>query len=366
MADHSALESITPSEFSDAFVDFLKEYSRERIEEILAGEDDLAPYSVPMCMQYLLDHNPTLGMLLLQHPNRLMSLADQAIQTVQKEWLDSDAHRNSSSLQWSLKDKVYCRIQDMPPIPQLRKPNISCLRSTDVGGLLEVSGTVIRTGMVKLLERTKTYTCGSSRCKHKFTVSADLMQGNILIPPTACPSNTGNLCKSTTFQQVEDETLACDYQEIKIQEQVQNLAVGSIPRSIIVVLVDDLVDSCKPGDDVVVVGLMIRRWQPCYPQVRTGARPCAHGLRCKHAYSPHAMACTRILSPCNGLHTHTLPMQWLAHVHAQHITHSRTLANTLPRTLAHSHTHSQIRTLAHSLSPSHILANVVPCYVGAV
>jgi DNA helicase MCM9 len=268
MADTaSALESITPSEFMDAFADFLKEYNRERIEEILANEDDGAPHSVSMCMQYLLDHNPTLGTMLLQHPTRLMSLANQAIAKVQQEWLDSDAY-SSSSQHWSLKEKVYCRIQYMPPIPQLCKPNISCLRSTDVGGLLEVSGTVIRTGTVKLLERNKTYVCGSSRCKHKFTVSADLMQGNILIPPTACPSSSsGNLCKSTTFQLLEEETKACDYQEIKIQEQVQNLAVGSIPRSIVVVLVDDLVDSCKPGDDVVVVGLMIRRWQPCYPQV---------------------------------------------------------------------------------------------------
>jgi len=43
-----------------------------------------------------------------------------------------------------------------------------------------------------------------------------------------------------------------NYQELKIQEQVQRLAVGTIPRSMWVVLMDDLVDSCKPGDDVTV------------------------------------------------------------------------------------------------------------------
>ena len=41
-----------------------------------------------------------------------------------------------------------------------------------------------------------------------------------------------------------------NYQEIKIQEQVQKLTVGSIPRSMWVVLENDLVDVCKPGDDV--------------------------------------------------------------------------------------------------------------------
>ena len=43
-----------------------------------------------------------------------------------------------------------------------------------------------------------------------------------------------------------------NYQEIKIQEQVQRLAVGTIPRSMWVILLDDLVDTCKPGDDVTV------------------------------------------------------------------------------------------------------------------
>lgn len=43
-----------------------------------------------------------------------------------------------------------------------------------------------------------------------------------------------------------------NYQEIKLQEQVQRLAMGTIPRSIWVVLEDDLVDVCKAGDDVIV------------------------------------------------------------------------------------------------------------------
>ena len=43
-----------------------------------------------------------------------------------------------------------------------------------------------------------------------------------------------------------------NYQELKVQEQVQKLAMGTIPRSMWVVLQDDLVDMCKPGDDVTI------------------------------------------------------------------------------------------------------------------
>lgn len=58
-----------------------------------------------------------------------------------------------------------------------------------------------------------------------------------------------------------------DYQEIKIQEQVQKLAVGTIPRSMWVVLEDDLVDCCKAGDDVTICGVVMRRWRPTFPEV---------------------------------------------------------------------------------------------------
>lgn len=39
-----------------------------------------------------------------------------------------------------------------------------------------------------------------------------------------------------------------------MQEQIHMLPVGHVPRSMWVVLEDDMVDSCKPGDDVIVTG----------------------------------------------------------------------------------------------------------------
>jgi DNA helicase MCM9 len=48
---------------------------------------------------------------------------------------------------------------------------------------------------------------------------------------------------------------------LQVQEQVQKLGVGSIPRSIVVLLQDDLVDTCKAGDEVTIVGMLLRRWK---------------------------------------------------------------------------------------------------------
>ena len=112
---------------------------------------------------------------------------------------------------------------------------------------------------------------------------ADLEQRSILPLPQSCPS-TDTICNSTKFAAVEAETMCRDYQEIKVQEKVQQLDMGSIPRSIVVVVMDELADVCKPGDDVnvcircrwlcfhivvgQVFGTLLRRWMPVIPDKR--------------------------------------------------------------------------------------------------
>ena len=43
-----------------------------------------------------------------------------------------------------------------------------------------------------------------------------------------------------------------DYQEIKVQEQLDLFSLGTVPKSVKVILENDLVDCCKPGDDVTI------------------------------------------------------------------------------------------------------------------
>jgi MCM OB domain len=135
-------------------------------------------------------------------------------------------------------------------------------------------------------------------------------------PQSICPSSSKPPCKSTTFVYVEDSRECIDYQEIKIQEQMQTLTVGSIPRSIVVVLENDLVDTCKvfvfttfmhwvntclflcvfsnqAGDDVVVSGILTRRWG----RVARGARfDTEVVIRANHIRLHHVTVSTGVLT----------------------------------------------------------------------
>ncbi|NXA42099.1 MCM9 helicase, partial [Eudromia elegans] len=154
----------------------------------------------------------------------------------------------------------------LPVCPELTREHIP--KTRDVGHFLSVTGTVIRTSLVKVLEFERSYMC--NKCKHVFAVSADFEQYYAFCRPTACRNEEG--CSSTAFTCLSGTAAApasCrDYQEIKIQEQVQRLSVGSIPRCMVVVLEDDLVDSCKSGDDITVYGVVMQRWKPFHQDVR--------------------------------------------------------------------------------------------------
>jgi hypothetical protein len=131
----------------------------------------------------------------------------------------------------------------------------------------------VRTGMLKMLEHSRRYRCG--KCGQEKEVSIDVeMRSATLAPPSFCGgpgAGPDGFCGGKSFSKVDGSEVCRDYQEIKIQEQVQHLGIGSMPRGIMVLLHDDLVDSCKPGDDVRITGVPLRRWKPLMKGARADA-----------------------------------------------------------------------------------------------
>ncbi|XP_071525523.1 uncharacterized protein [Panulirus ornatus] len=193
---------------------------------------------------------------LLASPVKLLPVLDTGLHCAASKLLE-EVGRDKEGL--SIKANIHARITGLPTCPELFRHAVP--RTCDVGRLLCVSGTVVRTTAAKMLEYQKEFIC--TKCRHVFTVKSDHDQYYQLNKPNRCP-NPGE-CYSNNFNPlgVSSHPLHTkDYQEIKIQEQVQKLVVGTIPRSLWVTLEDDLVDSCKPGDDVLICGTVHRRWRP--------------------------------------------------------------------------------------------------------
>jgi DNA helicase MCM9 len=133
-------------------------------------------------------------------------------------------------------------------------------RASLVGKLISLTGKVVRTGMVKVLETQRTFEC--QKCGMRFPMNYDREQYNLVPKPFQCRDSD---CGGSKFKEVVSDEIGenpCrDYQEIKVQEDVSKLNMGHMPRAITVVLEDDLVDQCKAGDNVSVIGIVSRRWK---------------------------------------------------------------------------------------------------------
>ncbi|KAL2342085.1 hypothetical protein Fmac_010025 [Flemingia macrophylla] len=155
--------------------------------------------------------------------------------------------------------------------PNLSFPSIGRVRVQHRGILLTLKGIVIRSGAIKMHEGERMYMC--HKCKKSFPVYPEVEARNSISLPSICPIQEIKPCGGTKFQYVENTIVCHDYQEIKIQESTQVLGIGAIPRSIPVILKDDLVDVVKAGDDVIVTGLLTAKWSPELKDVRCDLDP---------------------------------------------------------------------------------------------
>jgi DNA helicase MCM9 len=250
----------------DEFKAFLAQHSAAAVEEILLEFEVGRHYSIDVDCLSLLSHNTVLVSLLLHRPERTLQLLDDAINDYQSDLLELFT-ADGRGFMMSLKPCVHARIHSLPRCHELCKPTISCIRNEDVGHLLCLTGTVTRAAAVRMLHAERKVEC--AKCGKLFKVKAELELRNQMKLPTECGNEQGaRRCAGTRFNDVEDTEVCSDYQELRVQEQVAKLGIGSIPRSITVVLQDDLVDRAKPGDDVLITAVVVRRWKPVRADTR--------------------------------------------------------------------------------------------------
>jgi DNA helicase MCM9 len=202
----------------------------------------------------LADFDATLSHTLVHFPRLLLPIFEEALveaQTaVHKHPAFAEKHKGRCG---TIKRLCHVRLYQLPPFPELHKQTLSMLRSDEFDHLVQISGTIVRTGSVRVLELSKEYQCMKPRCGHRFRVFADPEQSNLLPTPQCCPamklgtagagagssgatqqgrlsggseaegegSVTAVRCNSTQLSEVAGSRECIDYQEIRIQDKVR-------------------------------------------------------------------------------------------------------------------------------------------------
>ncbi|KAG0426642.1 hypothetical protein HPB47_026264, partial [Ixodes persulcatus] len=251
----------------------------------------------------LFDASVEFGESLLYDPLKTLDSMKVACSLALRQLFEEDPIKEKSTL----KDNVHLRLVNLPHFIQM--PTLPGCKNLSI--FQTISGTVVRIKRMKVLERRKDYIC--SKCGDTFTLEADIRMCHTPSKPANCPSVLG--CNGTKFvpstkdannatslasativpsadnmqkpqetsrdcesarsgqlgvfspsavllqsqiapgchRTAEADSSGCsDYQEILVQEKMNNLVLRHTPGSTWVVLEDDLVDCCKPGQDVLV------------------------------------------------------------------------------------------------------------------
>ncbi|XP_049935084.1 probable DNA helicase MCM9 isoform X4 [Nymphaea colorata] len=262
-------DALSDVDYVRELAQFILRNCEQQLRSVLLSQDPMLHFPLVIEFAELLDASPSLAYLIFANPAKFLPLLDEAAHGAQEVVFEAFKDRE----EMVLKEFLHARI-DVSGSPlecPETFPRIGRLRVKHRGILLTLKGTVIRSGPIKMIEGEREYEC--RKCKQVFKVYPELETGNAIRLPMSCPSKGLKSCGGTHFRFVEGSIVCHDYQEIKIQENVHVVGVGSIPRSIPAILKDDLVDMVKAGDDVVVTGILTAKWSPDVRDVRCDLDP---------------------------------------------------------------------------------------------
>ncbi|NWS84941.1 MCM8 helicase, partial [Toxostoma redivivum] len=142
---------------------------------------------------------------------------------------------------------IHARVYNYEPLTQLKN-----VRANYYGKYIALRGTVVRVSNIKPLCTNLAFVCAT--CGDVQGIP--LPDGKYTLP-TKClvPECRG---RSFTADRSSPLTSTVDWQSVKVQELMSDdqREAGRIPRTIECELVQDLVDSCVPGDMVTITGIV--------------------------------------------------------------------------------------------------------------
>ncbi len=225
-------------------VELAQETIKNKVRDLILSNEKILDEVVNIIVQHkrslevnfsdVLIHDKELADVLVERPKQVLPLADAVVGEVVEEKDPETARR--------LK-RFYFRVRGSPYSIPLRK-----LRSEYVGRLIKVEGIVTRQTPPKHFLHRALYRC--TQCGYELELVQELERH--VEPPSRCP----RCGAAKSFVLVTELSQYIDWQKLVVQERPEELPPGQLPRSVEVIVLDDLVDSVKPGDIVSITGVL--------------------------------------------------------------------------------------------------------------
>ena len=124
------------------------------------------------------------------------------------------------------------------------------LTTQRIGHLMAISGTVTRTSEVR-----PELLFGTFRCDACFTTVREVEQQFRYTEPTVCPSP--QCLNRHKWTLLPEASTFVNWQRLRVQENADEIPPGSLPRTLDVILRNDLVERAKAGDRCTFTGCLI-------------------------------------------------------------------------------------------------------------
>ena len=122
------------------------------------------------------------------------------------------------------------------------------IRAAHLRKLIAIDGIMVRASDIRPMLRVAVFRCAN--CGAKYRVPQETSR---ITPPERCARC---MSRRSRFELIPEESEYIDFQLVGIQEKPEDLPPGQLPRIIDVGLRGDIVDLARPGDRVIITGIL--------------------------------------------------------------------------------------------------------------
>ncbi|MEK6957112.1 MAG: minichromosome maintenance protein MCM, partial [Thermoproteota archaeon] len=179
--------------------------------------------------------NSTIESKFNENPDEILDAFARAIKEILQERFPQYAEK--------IKDEIRARIINFPIQRSLRQINAEIINK-----MTSVSGMVVRSSEIKPLAKEIIYKCPIGHKTHMI-----LLKGLSVNTPTKCSDPK---CAQKEFRIDPESSRFIDFQILRLQELPEDLPPGQLPHYVDVSIKQDLVDNARPGDRIILTGIV--------------------------------------------------------------------------------------------------------------